>query len=125
MEILSPGQPDSATHEAHGLRFIRTGSCNMCGACGCDTDDDGAPCPHLKIAGPNQSCKIYDTRDQMCAECGHDHQYCIDFPSHPWVEVVRTGQCGFHFMLAGTGPELAAAVAKLQAMNDTWNWVTE
>lgn len=121
MEILPPGQPDGATHEVHGIRFIRTGSCVSCGACGCDRDDDGSPCPHLKVSGPNQTCRIYDTRDEVCVTCGHDHQYCIDFPTHPFTSAEIRATCGYHWLIAGTGAELAAAVAKLQEMCATWN----
>lgn len=111
MEVFHEAQPDGATHEAHGVRFVRTGSCNQCGACGCLTKD----CPHAMSLNGKVFCAIYDQRDQFCEECGHDHRYCIEFPTHPWCHVITDGVCGFSFW-----PVSDADFAKLWKLESAW-----
>jgi len=77
----------------HGITFIRSGSCNRCGACGCEKMD----CPHFSYAGRYATCDVYDTRNDMCEQCGISHDNCVGFPDNPWVRVVREGICGYTF----------------------------
>jgi len=88
MEIFKD-RPDGATHEAHGVLFIRTGSCKQCGRC-----EDGF-CPHLDEE--TFKCLIHEQKQEWCDECGGTHQECHDFPKHPWVKVIEEGICGFKF----------------------------
>lgn len=91
MEIFDESRPDGATHEAHGVLFIRTGECLQCGACGCSIKG----CVHAIVDGDRVSCSIYGSRDKFCEICGYDHQYCIDFPGHPFTSTDE--KCGFTF----------------------------
>ncbi len=77
----------------HGIRFIRSGECSRCGACGCERDG----CPHFEHKQGLASCKIYNRRDRFCAQCDTAHQGCIEFPDNPWIHVVRDGRCSFTF----------------------------
>ena len=84
---------------AHGIRFVRSGRCRQCGACGCGDE----PCPHLFEARGKVWCEVYNRREEFCAECGTDHASCIGFPDNPWIHVVRSGVCGFSFERADGG----------------------
>jgi len=79
--------------KSHGIEFIRTGSCNQCGACGCDKE----PCPHHFEWDGKHWCEIYEHRDEYCEQCETDHLSCIGFPDNPWIRVVREGICGYKF----------------------------
>lgn len=84
---------------SHGIEFIRFGSCQQCGICGCDK----WPCPHHSIRDGKHQCSIYNRREEHCDECGADHAGCIRFPDNPWVRMVRSGECGFRFVRADGG----------------------
>lgn len=96
--------PDYFT--AHGIQFERTGSCTNCGGC----DSDCSNCPHGKLTDGKWLCEIYETRGEVCKYCTENkdsswyrdgkevtHQVCIDFPNHPWLNVVRKGVCTYQF----------------------------
>ena len=83
----------------HNIDFIRTGECNQCGGC----KRECLECPHGEIYEDGTYCTIYDKRYMPCSECSErrgkmvTHQICIDFPNHPWLNVVRQGMCGYQF----------------------------
>jgi hypothetical protein len=77
----------------HGIEFIRLGSCQQCGACGCDKE----PCPHWHEIDGKHWCAIYNERE------GTEWANCILFPDNPWIRVVRTGRCGYSFTRADGG----------------------
>ena len=82
---------------SHGIGFVRTGECSQCGACGCE------PCPHLGYKHKKPVCEIYETRGDLCSQCGTTHQGCIDFPDNPWIYNVRDGVCAFSFERQDSG----------------------
>jgi len=84
---------------SHGIEFIRSGTCQQCGACGCGK----GPCPHHYEHAGWHWCGIYDERHLYCDECETDHASCIGFPDNPWIGVVRSGVCGFTFERADGG----------------------
>ena len=85
--------------KVHNIEFIRSGSCNQCGGCG----DKCVKCPHGEPYKDGSKCTIYDTRNLHCKECSEihrefiNHQICIDFPNHPWLDVIRRGICSYKF----------------------------
>jgi len=85
------------THEVHGIKFNRSGSCKQCGLCGCNR------CPHGVLKDGKWTCSIYETREEVCKPCsekkGKDmtHQQCIDFPNHPFLWVINQKKCGYTF----------------------------
>lgn len=99
------------THRSHGIPFNRKGSCNQCGACHCDTINGGDPCVHFSWVGNLASCDIYETRDQVCTACSNNpdsvfynkfdpgadvtHQFCVDYPNHPFMANNRDGKCAY------------------------------
>ena len=94
--------------KVHGIDFERTGDCTQCGGC----DAECSTCPHGELKGKKWYCSIYDpdTRGKVCDYCTNNpdsswyrngdpvtHQVCIDFPDHPWIGVVRSGECAYKF----------------------------
>ena len=85
--------------KVHGIEFERSGTCSQCGGCGrkCLT------CPHGEPDKDGSKCTIYDSRHLPCEECSKihgepiTHQICIDFPNHPWLDVIRRGICSYKF----------------------------
>lgn len=93
------------THRVHGIPFNRKGECNRCDGCrkGCLED-----CPHGMSDGGKPFCGIHETRHLVCRECSEaesqegqkkevTHQVCIDFPDHPWLDVIKRGVCNYQF----------------------------
>ena len=87
--------------KVHGIKFIRTGKCKQCGACGC------GDCPHHTEADGLHWCDIYDKRREkcLCSQTDNDltHSNCIGYPDNPWIGVVRQGICGYTFERADGG----------------------
>jgi hypothetical protein len=85
--------------EVHGIEFERSGICDQCGGCA----KDCLKCPHGELHNDGSICTIYETRHLYCKECSkiHNefitHQICIDFPNHPWLDVIRRGICSYKF----------------------------
>ena len=90
----------------HGLEFIRTGSCTLCGGC----DHECSQCPHSKPVDGTWLCGIQGSKAEVCQLCTSDktspfydqgkpvtHEVCEGFPQHPWLTVVREGKCGYKF----------------------------
>ena len=83
----------------HGIQFTRIGTCNQCGGCG----KKCLVCPHGESHREGSKCTIYDSRHLHCEECSKihgepiNHQICIDFPNHPWLDVIRRGICSYKF----------------------------
>jgi hypothetical protein len=90
---------------AHGIEFVRTGSCQHCGDCGCNK----GPCPHWYVHNGRRRCAIYDVRQLTCKVCSEidgeriDHVGCVGFPDNPWVRVVRNRICGYTFQRTDGG----------------------
>lgn len=96
-----------STHIVHGISFVRTGKCNRCGACNCEKFN----CPHFSWDAEHKTvCSIHDKLTKVCKVCTEDekgtfyddgkpvtHQMCADFPSHPWLNVIKEGKCGYKF----------------------------
>lgn len=97
------------THTVHGIHFSREGTCDRCKGhpkplCNCDYQGNdpnfvGDDCPHLTRVANKNTCSIYDDRHLHCETCfpdepGQTHQVCIDFPDHPWLNVIRDKVCG-------------------------------
>lgn len=88
---------------AHGIEFIRRGTCQQCGACGC------GECPHHYEQAGKHWCAIYATRHLVCEACSEaageevTHGSCVGFPDNPWIGVVRSGACAYRFERADGG----------------------
>lgn len=106
MEIFET-HPQGATHEAHGVLFVRSGSCKQCGVC-----EDGA-CSHWDAE--SKLCLIYEDREAFCEECGYTHHNCATFPIHPWVDVIKEGVCGYTFT-----PLNEEEAAKKESLDNAW-----
>ena len=91
------------THYVHNIPFIREGKCLHCGLC-----EKKYPCPHLLSDGV--TCSVHATKQKVCKECTNNpdsrwydrgtpvtHQFCADFPVHPWLRIIKNKQCGFTF----------------------------
>ena len=84
----------TGTHRVHGIAFHRTGLCNRCiGRESCCPRD----CAHLEYKDGGDWCVIHGRQHLPCS-CGESHQVCIDFPDHPWLRVVKSGQCSYKFI---------------------------
>ena len=89
------------THIVHGVPFVRTGLCNRCPGISAPCCID---CSHLEYKSGVNTCLIYKQRKQVCKSCsdikGKDvtHEVCIDFPDHPWLDVIKKGQCAYTFI---------------------------
>jgi len=94
--------------KVHGIDFERTGNCNQCGGC----DHECSICPHGELKNGKWDCNIRtpDIRSKVCEHCTTNidshwykegknvtHQVCIDFPNHPWLNVIRSGKCAYNF----------------------------
>lgn len=82
---------------SHGIAFIRTGTCQQCGAC-----EDG-DCPHYYVKDDKHWCNVYDERHLVCELCSEaageevTHESCIGYPDNPWIHNVRKGVCAYRF----------------------------
>lgn len=90
------------THRVHGIPFHRIGECHRCigdPSC-CDRD-----CPHLEFRDGGDWCAIHDNLRLPCScEPGLPHKVCADFPAHPWLNLIKIGQCSYRFVrLDGRG----------------------
>ncbi len=75
------------------------------GTCGCEK----LKCPHFVWQNGLATCLIYEQRGQYCKKCSDakttvckttriiDHQHCIDFPQSPFLNVIKSGVCGYKF----------------------------
>jgi hypothetical protein len=94
--------------KVHGINYKRTGKCDRC------PENQPAPCcsdcVHFKIVNGKNTCLIYDKRHEVCKECSEaesqsgekkkvTHQVCIDFPTNPWLWVVKKGLCNYKFKI--------------------------
>ena len=106
MMRLTEPRGDNATHKCHGILFERKGDCNRCGACGCERRN----CPHFSWDNGLATCSIQDTKEEVCTVCTKNkkggwyregkpvtHQQCEDFPEHPFLNVIRKGECNYTF----------------------------
>ena len=90
----------ATTHTVHGVDFTRSGSCNRCPGISAPCCID---CPHLEFKDGVNTCLIYKKRDITCKSCsdikGKDvnHNVCIEFPDHPWLNVIKKNQCSYTF----------------------------
>ena len=105
-----PGPIYSITHTVHKIPFHRSGRCDRCfgrgkPACNCKPFGEAVglegDCPHLALDGTN-ACLIHDSRSEHCATCwpgekDKTHQFCIDFPNHPWLAVIKDERCSYIF----------------------------
>jgi len=105
---MGKGDP---THIVHGVQFIRSGTCNRCGICCVDET-----CSHYAVINNVPTCKIYNKRNQSCQEHGGiTHSVCVAFPDHPWLKVIKNGECSYQFMCLNAEEE-----AKKNALDETW-----
>lgn len=86
---------------SHSIKFVRSGKCVQCGACGC------GDCSHHLEWDNKHWCAVYESRNLVCW-CSHPdndgtHSNCIGFPDNPWIGVVRHGICGYSFERADGG----------------------
>lgn len=88
----------------HGIKFRRTGKCNRCGEC------EKKDCPHFKMVDGLATCDVQDKKEEICELCSNDessiwwkkgkkitHIICKCLPSHPFLRVIMSGECGYKF----------------------------
>ena len=114
------------THIVHKVPFVRTGSCNQCGACNCKKFN----CPHFSLDQDGLTlCSIHDKLNEVCKICTNSkssgfyekgreiiHKMCADFPDHPWLKVIRNGECSYHFEEIKTD-----GISKFDELNAIWS----
>jgi len=102
------------THTVHKVPFVRTGSCNRCGICCVDEK-----CSHYQVINKLPTCMIYNKRAEVCKKCSiledETHKVCIDFPDHPWLKVIRNGECSYKFEEIKTG-----GISKFDELEVVW-----
>jgi len=110
----------------HGVKFVRKGFCNQCGGC----DRECLECPHGERREDGKVyCKIQDHKSEVCEYCTNNpesswyrdgkpvtHQICVDFPNHPFLDVIKSGKCNYKFT-----PKTDMDKDKFSALTDKWH----
>jgi len=107
LELVEHNMVDvNMSHNKTIKKYIRTGKCLRCGACGCEK----LKCLHFEWQDGLATCTIYNDRDhEICEECTEymskkygkkvviSHKQCITFPDNPKLNVIKNGKCGYKF----------------------------